>query len=136
MKFQSGDIEEFNSWTMHISNSTGYNLAPYHEAWGFPLNPDTFDALSHLPVWVEDPLRGEYYSYSAILRDVGTSNVSTTSVEINWETYDNGTDVVLKIYYGTSDSGAQVSGWSNSVNVGAIDVGNESYNLAFKFLCS
>ena len=40
--------------------------------------------------------------------------------------YDNGTDVVLKIYYGTSDSGAQVSGWSNSVNVGAIDVGSST----------
>jgi hypothetical protein len=125
-----GDIEEFNSWTMHISNSTGYNLAPYHKAWGFPLNPDTFDALSHLPVWVEDPLRGEYYSYSAILRDVGTSNVSTTSVEINWETYDNGTDTTLTLYYGTSDSGSQSSGWDNSANMGSPNVGDESYQLS------
>ena len=125
----SGDIEEFNAWTMHISNATGYNLAPYHEAWGFPLNQDTFEELSHLPVWVDDPLRGEYFSYPAIIRLITTSNVSSDSVDINWQTYDNGTDIILKIYYGTSDSGAQISGWPNSVNVGATTVGNESYNL-------
>ena len=54
----SDDLEEFNDWVLHISNSTGYNLAPYHQAWGFPLTQETFDALAHLPVWVEDPLRG------------------------------------------------------------------------------
>ena len=28
--------EKFNSWVLHLSNATGMNLAPYHEAWGFP----------------------------------------------------------------------------------------------------
>ena len=60
--------EKFNSWVLHLSNSTGMNLAPYHEAWGFPLDQSTFDSLDHLPVWVDDPLRGDYFEYPAILR--------------------------------------------------------------------
>ena len=67
-----GSTEEFNAWVLHLSNSTGYNLAPYHAAWGFPLTQATYDALEHLPIWVDDPLRGEYYAYEAILRNLST----------------------------------------------------------------
>ena len=31
------------------SNSTGMNLAPYHEAWGFPLDQSTFDSWITCP---------------------------------------------------------------------------------------
>ena len=54
------DEQEFNRWVMELSQTTGYNLAPYHEAWGFPLTQETKDNLLHLPVWVDDPLRGVY----------------------------------------------------------------------------
>jgi len=121
------DEEEFNAWVMHLSNTTGYNLAPYHAAWGFPLSQDTFDALEGLPVWVDDPLRGEYYAYPAILRDLFSPDPSgANSTTISWETYDNGTNITLTIYYGTSDGGNSPSAWSNSLVVGGVELGNES----------
>ena len=40
------DEEEFNSWVLHISSASGYNLAPYHEAWGFPLYPSPPQTVS------------------------------------------------------------------------------------------
>jgi hypothetical protein len=121
------DEEEFNAWVMHLSNTTGYNLAPYHAAWGFPLSQDTFDALEGLPVWVDDPLRGEYDAYPAILRDPFSPDPSgANSTTISWETYDNGTNITLTIYYGTSDGGNSPSAWSNSLVVGGVELGNES----------
>ena len=131
-----GDVEEFNTWVIHISNSTGYNLAPYHEAWGFPLEQETYDALDNLPIWINDPLRGEYYSYESILRNIGTNNLTDTSVEINWETYDNGTNTTLTLYYGATDSGNQSSAWDNSADMGSPVVGFESYELSGLTCCS
>ena len=122
-----GDVEEFNAWVLHLSNSTGYNLAPYHAAWGFPLTQGTFDALEHLPVWVDDPLRGEYYAYAAILRNLSSPDPSdATSTTISWETYDNGTNTTLMFYYGTTDMGNQTSGWDGSTSFGSTTVGNHS----------
>ena len=122
-----GDTEEFNAWVMHLSNATGYNLAPYHAAWGFPLTQDTFDSLSHLPIWVEDPLRGEYFVYDAILRNLSSPDPSdATSTTISWDTYDNGTNTTLTFYYGTTDMGNQTSGWDSSTSFGSTTVGNHS----------
>ena len=50
------DEQEFNRWVMELSQTTGYNLAPYHEAWGFPLHarnqgqPLTSSCLDRRPV--------------------------------------------------------------------------------------
>jgi hypothetical protein len=132
----STDDEKFNSWVLHLSNSTGFNLAPYHAAWGFPLLQSTFDALDHLPVWVDDPLRGEFYEYPAILNDLDAPSVSgTNSAEISWRTYDNGTNITLTVYYGTSDGGTQPSAWSHNVVVGGTEVGNESLELTGLSCC-
>tara|TARA_B100002019_G_C21253467_1_gene592508 strand:- start:920 stop:2170 length:1251 start_codon:yes stop_codon:yes gene_type:complete len=126
----SDDLEEFNDWVLHISNSTGYNLAPYHQAWGFPLTQETFDALAHLPVWVEDPLRGEYYAYSAIIRNLSSNDPSdSNSVTISWDTYDNGTNTTLTFYYGRADMGNQTSGWEGSASFGSTTVGNHSRTI-------
>jgi len=119
----SGDTEEFNAWVLHLSNSTGYNLAPYHAAWGFPLDQMTFDALDHLPVWVDDPLRGEYFSYDAILRGLAAANVTSSAADFVWETYDNGTNTTLTLYYGTTDMGNQGVLWGNSADLGDAEVG-------------
>jgi hypothetical protein len=125
----STDDEKFNAWVIHLSNATGYNLAPYHAAWGFPLNQDTYDALAHLPVWVDDPLRGDFFVYDAVLRNLQASNVTANSTVVSWETYDNGTNTTLTLHYGTSDGGTQSSSWANSVNLGPSEVGNESQEL-------
>lgn len=122
----SGDIEEFNYWVMHLSNTTGYNLAPYHAAWGFPLTQETYDSLDHLPIWVDDPLRGDFFVYDAIIRDLNIQDVTDDTVNITWETYDNGTNTSLVFYYGISDMGNQTLGWTNSANWGSTSVGNHS----------
>jgi len=123
------DVEEFNAWVMHLSEATGYNLAPYHSAWGFPLEQSTFESLEHLPVWVDDPLRGEYFQYPAILRNLYVSGTTANSTTINWETYDNGSGITLTIYYGTSDGGENPNSWSDSLIVGATDIGAESQEI-------
>ena len=125
----TGD-EEFNTWVLHLSNSTGYNLAPYHSAWGFPLTQQTFSSLSHLPVWVDDPLREDFFFYDAIIRDIVPDNETSTSVDISWETYDNGTDTSLTFYYGISDMGNQVTGWNFNNNLGGTLVGNFSTTIS------
>ena len=124
-----GDIEEFNYWVMHLSNTTGYNLAPYHAAWGFPLNQQTYDALDHLPVWVNDSLRGNFFVYDAIIRDLVIQNTTDDTTDIFWETYDNGTNVSLVFYYGVSDVGNQTLGWTSSSNWGITSVGNHSQTI-------
>jgi hypothetical protein len=125
----SGDTEEFNAWVMHLSNSTGYNLAPYHAAWGFPLTQDTFDFLSHLPIWVDDPLRGEYFVYDAMLRNIGANSTTSSTADFAWETYDNGTNTTLTLYWGTTDMGNQSWVWGNNANLGDSEVGWGEYEV-------
>jgi len=122
----SNEEEEFNAWVMHLSNATGYNLAPYHDAWGFPLIENTYESLQHLPIWVEDPLRGEYFSYETIIRNLISDNETSNTTNISWETYDNGTNTTLTFYYGLTDMGNQTSGWSANQDLGDTYVGNHS----------
>ena len=125
-----GDIEEFNAWVLHLSNATGYNLAPYHAAWGFPLTQATFDALEHLPVWVDDPLRGEFYVYDAILRNLSSTNQTSSNADIIWDVYDNGTNTTLTVFYGTSDMGNYSQLWPNSVDMGTPLIGPDSTTIS------
>ena len=125
-----GDIEEFNYWVMHLSNTTGYNLAPYHAAWGFPINQQSYDTLDHLPVWINDPLRGDFFVYDAIIRDLDIQNTTDDDTDIFWETYDNGTNISLVFYYGVSDVGDQTLGWTSSANWGTTSVGNHSQTIS------
>ena len=125
----TGD-EEFNAWVLHLSNATGYNLAPYHLAWGFPLTPETYSSLFHLPVWVDDPLRGEYFTYEAMIRNLGANNSTSNSVNFSWETYDNGTNTSLTLYYGQVDMGNQSWIWGNNVNLGDSEIGWSSTEIS------
>ncbi len=129
------DIEKFNTWVIYLSNSTGFNLAPYHDAWGFPVTENTYNTLDSLPVWVEDPLRGEYFVYESILRNLGVSNITSNSSQINWETYDNGTNTSLTLYYGTNDAGTQSSSWLNYVDLGPPNIGFENYQISDLSCC-
>ena len=132
----STDEEKFNAWVLHLSNATGYNMAPYHAAWGFPLTDATFDSLEHLPVWVDDPLRGDYFQYGAILRNLYSPSISgATSNTISWETYDNGTNISLTLFYGTSDGGDQPSSWGDSISMGGTSVGNHTQEVSGLTCC-
>ncbi len=124
------DEEKFNSWVYYLSNATGYNLAPYHIAWGFPISNDVSMALQHLPVWVDDPLRGEYFVYDAILRNIHDFNTTENSTNIKWETYDNGTNTTLTLFWSLYDMGNQSLLWSNSEDLGAAVVGWDDYELS------
>jgi hypothetical protein len=126
-----GGDEEFNAWVLHLSNATGYNMAPYHAAWGFPLTQATFDSLDHLPVWVDDQLRGEYFVYDAMLRGLVASNITNDDATINWEVYDNGTNTTLTIYYGPADMGNNSALWPNSDDMGDSEVGFDSTTITF-----
>ena len=54
-------------------------------------------------MWVDDPLRGDYFEYPAILRGLHSPSISgTNSTNISWETYDNGTNITLTVFYGES----------------------------------
>ena len=126
----SNDIEEYNAWVIHISTKSGFNLAPYHQAWGFPIIQSTFDELSHLPVWVDDPLRSTYFEYDSILRNLSSPIISSpNSATVNWETYDNGTNISLTIFYGENDGGNNQLAWENSQFIGSTNVGNHSTTL-------
>mgnify|MGYP002847685942 CR=1 FL=1 len=126
----SGDSEEFNRWVLELSITTGYNLAPYHEAWGFPLTQSTKDSLTHLPVWVDDPLRGWVFEYDAIFRNETSNNVSSNSADVEWDVYDNGTNTNLSVCWGLIDGGTSRAGWTTCVDAGSSSVGHQSHSLS------
>jgi len=80
-------------------------------------------------------LRGEYFVYESILRNLGTSNITSNSTQINWETYDNGTNTSLTLYYGVNDAGTQSSSWANAIDLGSPTVGYENYQLSDLSCC-
>ena len=60
------------------------------------------------------------------LRDLQSPSISeANSANISWETYDNGTNISLTAFYGTTDGGNQPSAWSDNVEIGETQVGNE-----------
>jgi hypothetical protein len=126
----SGDGEEFNRWVLEISTSTGYNLAPFHEAWGFSLSQETKDSLLHLPVWVDDPLRGWVYEYDVIIRNSTATNVTSSSADLEWDVYDNGSNTNLTICWGLVDGGSSRAGWTTCTLLGGSSVSHWSHGLS------
>lgn len=118
----TGD-EEFNEWVVQISLATGYNLAPFHSAWGFPLTAQTNASVSHLPLWTTDPLRGGLFEYDPILRGESASNVTSSSADLEWETYDNGTNTDIEVCWGLVDGGESASAWAQCDVIGTAEVG-------------
>ena len=125
----ANDEEEFNRWVVELSESTGYNLAPYHEAWGFPLTQETKDDLMHLPVWVDDPLRGWVHEYDPVLLNLTANNVTSSGADLEWDVYDNGTSTNLTLCYGQSNGGTSRTAWSTCTSVGASTVGHHLITL-------
>ena len=123
----STDEEEFNAWVLHISSASGYNLAPYHEAWGFPLYPYTHSQLLQYPAWVDDPVRGDYLAFDPIIRNLSAGSTTGSSTEVDWQVYDNGTDVTLTLFYGQNDHGNVEGDWPQQTDQGAASVGDWSH---------
>ena len=126
----SGDTDEFNQWAKQISINTGMNLVPFLSAWGFPLTQSTFDSVGHLPVWTTDPLRGWVHDYDPILSDLIDTNVTSSSADLNFEVYDNGTDVNLTVCWGLADGGNITTMWDNCQGLGISSVGGKSYSVS------
>jgi len=125
----SGSTEEFNEWTIRISNATGRNLAPFHAAWGFPLTPEPFAALDHLPVWTDDPQRNGTFEYDMISQNLSSNNITSNSADLSWSVYDNGTNTNQSICWGLIDGGANKAAWANCSNQGISLVGNYSKSI-------
>jgi hypothetical protein len=126
----SGDSNEFNQWAVQISLNTGHNLVPFLEAWGFPITQATHDAAAHLPVWTTDPLRGWVHDYDPILRDLLDNNVTSSSADLEFDVYDNGTDVNLTVCWGLFDGGTNKATWSNCQAIGISTVGWKSHSVS------
>jgi hypothetical protein len=84
-----------------------------------------------LPVWVDDPLRGEYYAYDAILHNLTTTNVTSSTADVIWDVYDNGTNTTLTVYYGQTDMGNNSQLWPYSFSAGTPQVGPGSAGISF-----
>jgi len=125
----STDAQEYNSWAARISNETGMNLVPFFRAWGLPINNETYTSVSHLPVWNTDPLRAWVFDYEPILRGLNAANVTSSTSDLEWETYDNGTDVNLTVCWGLIDGGTVKSAWGSCVSIGQASVGFDSYSV-------
>jgi len=121
----SNDAQEYNSWAARISNETRMNLVPFFQAWGLPINFETFANVDHLPVWNTDPLRGWVYDYLSLLKGFATSNATTSSTTVHWQNYDNGTDVNRTVCWGLLDGGTVKSAWASCSSQGLANVGNE-----------
>jgi hypothetical protein len=119
----SGSTDEFNQWALQISLSTEHNLIPFLEAWNFPITQTTRDAVDHLPVWNSDPLRGWVFEYDPIIRSLSESNLSVGEADLDFEIYDNGTNISLDICWGLVDGGNVSAAWTNCDLVGAASVG-------------
>ena len=121
----NNDAEEYNFWASRISNQTGMNLVPFLRAWGLEIDDLTFDSVSHLPVWNTDPLRGWVHDYPSLLKNLSTSEITASSATMNWENYDNGTDVNQTICWGLIDGGTSKSAWTSCSSEGLANVGQE-----------
>ena len=60
---------------------------------------------------------------------MGVSNTTSSSSTFNWETYDNGTNTSLTIYYGPMDMRNQSWVWANSAPLGDSAVGWSDYEI-------
>jgi len=121
----STDYQEYNSWAARISNQTGMNLIPFFRAWGLEINDETFDLINHLPVWNTDPLREWVHDYPSLLKNLSTSQITSSSATLNWENYDNGSNVNQTICWGLVDGGTTKSAWSSCSSEGLASVGQE-----------
>lgn len=46
-----------NLWVKKFSEVVQKNLAPFFEAWGWPVQNDVAESLAHLPEWQENPMK-------------------------------------------------------------------------------
>ena len=127
----SGDSAEFNQWAIQISLNTGHNLMPYLEAWGFPLIQSSWSAVEHLPIWNTDPLRGWVYEYNPDTKFETASNITSNTVDLEWDVYDNGTNTTWSVCWGVTDGGVSTTNWNVCESLGNnLSVGSKNHSLS------
>ena len=45
------DEQKHSTWAQLMSLNTEYNLVPYFQWWGWPINQETINATQHLLTW-------------------------------------------------------------------------------------
>jgi hypothetical protein len=70
------------------------------------------------------------HDYDPQIRSLSESNVSGGNANLDFEIYDNGTDVNLTICWGLADGGTNTSTWSNCQSAGVAYVGWQSQNIS------
>ena len=56
------DEQKHSTWAKLMSLNTEYNLIPYFQWWGWPINEETINATQHLPTWDMVDKMEEYYA--------------------------------------------------------------------------
>ncbi|XP_040596374.1 TRPM8 channel-associated factor 3-like isoform X2 [Mesocricetus auratus] len=52
-----GNEGKMNLWVKKFSEVVQKNLAPFFEAWGWPVQNDVAESLTYLPEWLENPMK-------------------------------------------------------------------------------
>ena len=63
---------------------------------GFPSRMKPMNPIPS-PVWVDDPVRGNYAVFDPIIRNTSAHYVTSTSANLFWDVYDNGTDTKSRL---------------------------------------
>lgn len=72
----------------------------------------------------------ENISHTIRLFAIWGNNTTSSSVDFIWDTYDNGTNTTLTLYYGQVDMGNQSWIWGNNVNLGDTEIGWSSTEIS------
>ena len=76
---------------------------------------------------MDDPVRGDYLAFDPIIRNLSAGSTTGSSTQVDWQVYDNGTDVTLTLFYGQSDHGNVEGDWPQQTDQGVASVGDWSH---------
>ena len=68
-------------------------------------------------------MRGDYVPFDPIIRNLSSGSITSSSSQIDWQVYDNGTDATVTLFYGESDHGTSAGNWPQQVGQGVAIVG-------------
>ena len=64
-----------------------------------------------------------------MLRNLTATNITSTTADIEWDVYDNGTGTNHTLCYGQTNGGSSRAAWSTCTSLGTSNVGHETYAL-------
>ena len=69
-------------------------------------------------------MRGDYVQFDPIIRNLSSGSITSSSSQIDWQVYDNGTDATVTLFYGETDHGTTAGNWPEQVGQGVAVVGD------------